>query len=134
MIQRLNRQTKFGKQGNCLAACISTLMGLSLEEVPNVETLFDIDDSRSSFQDETPPLWGVVLDAFISSKGFVWREATKDEVENPPLNKVFLCIGKSLDGSTNHAVLYKNGSLFFDPNPYRKGLSKILSYQVIEKI
>ena len=128
-----NEQTKFGKQGNCLVACVSSLMGLPIEEVPNVETLFDIEQVKT-FQDENPPLWGIVLDTFIRSKGFIWREATEEEKAKPPKDKVFLCIGKGLDGVTNHATLYQNGNLLFDPNPYRKGLSQIISLQVIEKV
>ena len=128
-----NIQTKFGKQGNCFAACVSSLLGLPIEEVPNVETLFDIEEYQT-FQDEMPPLWAYVMDVFIRSRGYIWREATEDEINNPPLDKVFLCIGRSLNGETTHAVLYKNNELFFDPHPFRKGISEILSLQVIEKL
>lgn len=113
-----------------MAACVSSLLGVDINDVPNVEVLFNIEPC-TTMQDE-PPLWGVVLDTFLNSKGYRWREASDEEIESSDL--AFLCIGKSLDGSTNHAVIMQNGKVVHDPNPFRKGVSEILSLQVIEKI
>lgn len=129
---RKNFQTKYGSLGNCLAACISSLMDLDIHDVPNVEVLFDLDEGVF-FQDSTP-LWGEVLYKFIQHKGYNWRIATEEEINNPPKDKPFLVIGKSLNGERNHAVIYMNGELYHDPNEFRKGLSSILSIQVIEKL
>lgn len=129
---RCNLQTKYGNAGNCFAACVSSLMDMNIEDVPNVETMFDLDECFT-MQDDTP-LWGRVLDAFIRHHGYIWRPATEEEIAYPPKDKPFLCIGKALDGETNHAVIYMNGKLFHDPNRFRKGLSKILSLQVIERV
>ena len=125
---RCNFQTKFDKEGNCLAACISSLLDLNVNQVPNVEVLFHIEPEEGE-----PPLWGIVMQEFLESKGYVWRPATEEEQLNPPKNKPFLCIGKSLNGQSNHAVIFMNGKLFFDPNPFVNGISEIISLQVIEK-
>lgn len=126
-------QTKFGKQGNCLAACVSSLIDLDINEVPNVEVLFDIENAVTLQDGE--PLWGVVLFEFLKSKGYTWRQATEEEIKNPPKGKPFLCIGESRNiPGVNHAVIYQDGKLFHDPNPFVKGISKIISLQVIEKV
>lgn len=126
---RFNEQTKFGSgRGNCIAACVSSLLDLPIEDVPNVETLFFLDTEDN----ETPPLWAVVLDAFLLGKGYSWREATKEELDSEDM--YFLVIGKGQDRVTNHACIYKGRYLFFDPNPFKKGLTELLSIQVIEKV
>lgn len=104
-------QTQFhepGKsRGNCQQAAVASLLGLSLDEVPN-------------FIDQPEGFWPSFR-KFIRSRGL-------DEILFDGTERCFPCYylayGPSPRG-VSHAVVYKDGALAHDPHPSRAGILKV---------
>ena len=103
-------QTKYGKEGNCLAASFASILEISLEEIPDIEP----------DEDQTKP--------HISWRKKVNRWLNKDfglaYVEVPPLGSWLWManIGHHIIGGTSprdpalgHAVVALNGDMVHDP-------------------
>ena len=102
-------QSVFGKNGDCLRACICTITGYSVEEVPNF----------GEFQ-ETDAFWGAVK-GFIRERGGdlvpvsfpEWDSLQSLEVVLP-----FIVIGEGSLPERNHAVVYyPSDGTVHDPHP-----------------
>lgn len=105
-------QTKFHSQttkGNCLAACIASLLELDIEKVPHFE---DMDEE-----------WLEELINFLDSCGklllILYNE--EDFKEHFSIDKLedlyYIAVGKSpRDLSIRHSVIFKNGNLAHDPH------------------
>ncbi|MGN6438517.1 MAG: hypothetical protein ACTHMM_18380 [Agriterribacter sp.] len=114
--------------GNCYAACIASIMGLPITEVPNVEVLFDIDDFY----------WSQVMHTWLNSKGWELytnndfkvfhdehygvNDGRREDYLNSCSGKYYLVSGKSPRG-VMHMCVYKDGQLVHDPHPTREGVS-----------
>lgn len=133
-------QTKYGLgRGNCFAACVASLLNMLIEDVPNIETLYECSlDSEHEF-------WVGVMDKWLTNKGYTWRPCpeavsfhktspmTKDAISM--VNKPYIAIGYMTPNSTEvHACLYMNGSILHNPNnrSQNKPLHRITMLQVIE--
>ncbi len=131
-----NSLNKIIVHGNCYAACIASLLEIPITEVPNIETLFDIEGQF--FQD--------VMTTFLSHKGFELISDDRFKVfhdENyEPTNKTRSELLKDLkdqyylvSGMSNrdvlHLVIYQNGKMVHDPHPTREGILKIRDFQVL---
>jgi hypothetical protein len=97
-------QTKFtdrGEKGNCLAACIASILEVSLEEVPAIEEL-ELHERASQLQ------------ALL----FKHNKVCFDKPEGgPPHDDQYYITGyevPSLPG-IDHAVITKNGEIVHDP-------------------
>lgn len=107
---------KFLTHGNCYQTTIACLLEIPPSEVPNVETLFDVEDN--------PNLWYNVMNQFLRSKG---REVNTDNrfqvfhdaatgVDDSTrashirllYNEYYMVSGKSARG-VNHVCIYQNG-------------------------
>lgn len=126
---KFKHQTKFRadenamKVGNCFATCIANILGLDIEDVPNVETLFKIKKKQEGY-------WLDVFMAWLDSIGYYYEQITED---NPPLeNELYIANGATGRG-TMHSVIYKNGELYFDPFPNGKGIIIVEFFSVIRK-
>ena len=101
-------QTSFGKpHGNCLQACIASVLELELDDVPN----------------------------FMERRGDLWQEAVKDFLARFDLDFIDIAVqsevyvpsgfhliaGESQRGLF-HSVVGLNGRLVHDPHPSRAGL------------
>lgn len=93
-------QTKFGVKGNCNAACLATILGLQIEEIPN----FCLDIPKGQNWQTAQNLWlakyGVVILTIILT----------DEGKLPPINALadkIPCIisGKGPRDGLHHAVV-----------------------------
>jgi hypothetical protein len=127
------------QRGNCYAACIASLLEISITEVPNVEVFFHLDGL----------FWSDVMDKFLESKGWELFNNHKFARMHPDDNRVtfimpkgdvdamqlkdryYLVSGKSAR-DVNHIVIYKNGYLAHDPHPSREGLITMDNFQVLE--
>ena len=133
-----NSKGEVVQRGNCYAACIASLLEVSITEVPNVEVFYHLD---TGYHTE-------VMLTFLSSKG--WDLCTDDRysVFDKPIEKweafeidmakqieenYYLVSGKSARG-VSHICIYKNGKLVHDPHPTREGLQTIEYYQTLEKL
>jgi len=110
-------QTKFGTKGNCLHACIATILNVDLKEIPDIDG--DIDEWEKRLE---------LLQAYLIHKhGLFLLTSTVNDVESFTRNVygsiVIVCGESSRD--LKHAVLYKNGKLFHDPYPGNTGIKKV---------
>lgn len=102
-------QTKFGgKDGNCLAACLATLLRLDIDEVPG----FFSDDSGT---------WREKMGAWLVERGWghLCIAGPPPEMLGPALSIVS---GKSPRGDWLHATVWRGRELLHDPHPSRAGL------------
>ena len=98
------------RQGNCLAACVATFLGIPLEEVPHF----------AEYQpDDEPHAWWHLLIGFMAGHG-LWPVELADPGDAEPGEVVFAA-GPAARG-VFHQVLYRDGVLFHDPHPSKAGL------------
>lgn len=142
-------------RGNCYAACIASILEKTIDEIPNVETLFHIEGSY----------WAIVMHTYLSSigweicaddmfkrfhpndptvtpSGFSFRGLTDvpkgDKREFIPSyyeykDRYYLVSGKSSRG-ISHMCIYQNGKLIHDPHPTREGLLTLEYFEELYKI
>lgn len=117
--------------GNCLAACIASLLELPITEVPNVEVLFDADN---------PTFYYSTLQIWLKSKGYQIKEDNRFKIfhwggaiEPETTDKYYLVTGVSPRG-VKHVCIYKNGKLVHDPHPSQEGLMMLEYFESVTKI
>lgn len=99
-------------KGNCGEASVATLFGLKLEDVP---TFYDPEgDPSPSYR-----YWRN-FENFCMSQGF-WVIRREAEI---CIEATYLASGPSARGCA-HMVVMRNGKLFHDPHPSRKGLIRV---------
>lgn len=115
MFERTFDQTDFGDGGNCVQACIATMLGVSkLDDVPN----FLWTDSTKTQKRNSFDFWES-LDEYLESKGLV-RMMMGNNFYPECLH---LVSGKTVR-DTNHMVIMFDNKLLHDPHPSRAGLIK----------
>jgi hypothetical protein len=113
-------QTKFnnpatGETGNCFAACLATLLQISISEIP--------DDLYPSQR---------ILD-LIYSKGY--RFISVYDEDDVPKDTFYIACGISpRNRNIKHAVIYQNGKLVHDPHPDSSGIITEEWYNYLEKL
>ena len=115
-------QTKFGTDwndpstaGDCMSACIASVLELSLEDVPN-------------FMEAGEEGWWDAMQVWLGLRGFAYVEInatglpslSRPEIGIPD-DQVYFVVGIS-PRETPHVVLYKGNKLAHDPNPAGTGL------------
>lgn len=111
-------QTIFGSGGNCLSACIASLMHLPLGEVPNFHEGVDL----SKPQDDPKGVrifWANVED-FLNSKGYsIMHFEPKGQTVAEWLDgmKGHVLVGGKSPRGYSHMVIYLDGELAHDPHP-----------------
>jgi hypothetical protein len=134
-------------RGNCFAAAIASMLELPITEVPNVEVLFDVDDTY----------YIEVMHAFLKSKGYELFTDDRYKVFHPELevqlrapagedldewadrmrcelkDQYYLVSGETVRGYY-HVCIYQNGVLVHDPFPTREGLIKLEHFRSLDKI
>ncbi len=88
-------QTKFKNEdgtgtGNCLRACVATLLQIGLEDIPEEMSVCD----------------------FLLSLGLAFEGSWEDP------DTLCIAIGKSTAGDWDHAVLWCHGRVVHNPNPH----------------
>ena len=97
-------QSKFGKEGDCVRACLASYFELELTDVPEIPT-------SSSFEQ-----WSA-FDDFVESRGL-------ERSYVPGLHgEVYFVSGLTARG-LYHLVLMQDYRLLHDPHPSRAGLIK----------
>lgn len=109
-------------RGNCLAACIASLLEMPITDVPNFETLYSISDTY--YYD--------VLSAWLKHLGFeIYNDSrfmcfhddeSKSQYKDEPKDKYYMVSGLSPRG-IQHVCIYQNGKLIHDPHPSREGIT-----------
>jgi len=115
-------QTTFGHPGgNCYSACIASLLGLPISEVPY-------------FMADPPPAWHERLDAFLAPFGFyalhfVITDRAVYDRDNLWPKGYYILTGKSPRG--DHAVVARGPDVAHDPHPSRAGLTEIDGFNLL---
>lgn len=107
-------QTKFGKGGNCMSACIASILEMDLNEVPN---FFEITDTDIE--------WWTAVRTFLRERGWGLLSIGVTEDMLKGYEGIFIVGGASprFPGSkVQHAVIWQNGKLTHDPHPDRLGV------------
>lgn len=120
-------------RGNCLAACVASLLEMPITEVPNVEVFYHIDE----------PFYWEVLWRWLGSYGYqlgiddrfrcFHGDDTKSEFKEVLKDEYYLVSGKSSRGF-QHICIYKNGQLVHDPHPSKEGLMTEEYFEHLEKL
>ncbi|MDD4971941.1 MAG: hypothetical protein PHT07_21145 [Paludibacter sp.] len=117
--QRHLHKPEDGKHGDCWMACISTLTGIPMDELP------DVNDPMNA---EWSSYW-VTMWKFLQEKGFnLYCETVAQFKGN---NEYCIASGKSPRGDFYHAVVWNDG-IAHDPHPDRTGILTIDHFEIIE--
>ena len=98
------------RQGNCLSACVASLLHLRLDQVPHF----------AEYEPDTPNAWWALLVGFMAGRGLAPTEL--DDPGDAEPGEVVFVAGPSPRGPFWHQVLYRDGVLWHDPHPSRDGL------------
>lgn len=99
------KQTKFGKEGNCLSACLASFFNINIEGIPD-------------FAEEN--IWCFDLSDWLNKKFSKFCVPINFEINGD--EKLFqdsimiTCIESDNPDVERHAVLSKQGKIIFDPN------------------
>lgn len=100
-------QTRHGnKLGNCLCACVASITGLPIEEV-------DFDCRGNDWLDQ--------YNKKMIKKHDKWLFCV-NITDHKLMHGVYIAIGDSVDLNCDHAVLWQDGKMVFDPYKHGKGL------------
>lgn len=108
--QRIPHDPMNGMYGDCMRACVASILDLEIEEVPH----FYASGDQDTFDDE--------LYAFLKSKGLAelnikWRDMFKEQYIFRGVTGIYHIItGRTKDGAW-HAVVGMDGEVVFDPDP-----------------
>lgn len=103
-----------GTRGNCLQACLATLLDFPLKAVPN-------------FAEMPAYAWQESMYRWLSFYGL---DALQHFACDPAPNGVAMATGPSPRG-VRHSVVFLDGVMAHDPHPSRAGLLSIDSYWTI---
>jgi hypothetical protein len=102
-----------GVPGNCAQAAVASLLGIDIDDVPHFA------EHRHD--------WILCLRAFAALHGYdVWHRSPDRYV---PFG---LAIGPTARG-TEHAVVWRDGEMAWDPHPSRAGLTKVHDLYAFER-
>lgn len=100
--------------GNCFAACVASILEVSLDEVPNYHGW----------------LWWDQWIEWLTKRGLTFYTVQPAPNFAGPLGYAILT-GKSPRGDWDHCVVTYNGDVVWDPSPHRAaGLGELKEYQV----
>ena len=102
-------QTKYGLEGNCFAAFIASLFDVGINEIPFLSDYQDDwDEYLKALNLVLRNKFGVVM---LYGELKYWEEYLKENF----IDSYYIVSGDSNKG-LEHAVIYKNGELFHNPN------------------
>jgi hypothetical protein len=109
--------------GNCMGACLASIMELSINVVPKFQ-----DMGQNWFQ----PFWD-----FLAEHGYTFHGTGKPEnveVYDKGIDGYYVVNGDSPRGFTRgHSVVYYKGKMVHDPHPEGTGLLKVRNFFMIER-
>jgi hypothetical protein len=114
--------------GNCLSACLASLLEMQIDEVP----AFNLMGGE----------WGIELYNFLqkhdyTSQGTGYAQNGIEKLEKyEGIDGYVIVQGKSFREyvTRGHAVIYYHGKLAHDPHPSKLGLKEVEDWLMIEKI
>ena len=124
--------------GNCLVACIASVLDVDIHEVPNLYTLYGI--TRPQHPDEKPtPYWAEVLNTWMREKHGKQLEIIPElayasrVAKDPKYPRTAIVKGMS-HRDKPHCCIYHLSTLVWDPHPSREGLKEMKHVYVIKTL
>ena len=113
------KRTRAGIFGDCMRACVASVLGLPREEVPHfVQQAWDLGDRTSSG-------WWALLRDWAQRRGGDFM-ATYEVWDNYP--NLTIADGVSMRGTPHVVVADAQGNPFYDPHPMGGGLIELRGY------
>ena len=106
-MKKLN-QTKYGEEGNCFAACIASLFEVEIADIPFLAEYKNWDEYLNVLNSILRNKFEVIL---LHGEFKDWEDYLKENY----IDSYYIVSGDSNKG-LEHAVIYKNGELFHNPN------------------
>ncbi len=97
--------------GNCLAACLASLLDLPLWMVPPFDQMFGRSDWRVRIDEWLMRMFRL---RFVRSAGHEWETLPEFYIANGPAAR-----------GVHHSAIYQRGQLVHDPHPARGGLLQV---------
>lgn len=114
-------QTKIGnKEGNCLAASISSILELDIDDFPELPNKPD-------------GAWNEVANEYLEKIGYCLITITHDKAFPFPIKGYHLICGNNPQLNCGHAIVGKDGKIVFDPSGSPTELENIY-YGILLKI
>lgn len=101
-------QTKHGEDGNCFAACIASLFDVEIDDIPFLADYQDWEEYLNVLNSTLRNKFGVIL---LYGEFKDWEDYIKENY----IDSYYIVSGDTNKG-LEHAVIYKNGELFHNPN------------------
>lgn len=117
-------QTRFGETGNCVQACIASILNKELDEVPDFISIY-----LHSEHMDVSVFWDSV-EEYLLEQGYLFTLAPNEQVLQ---TGIYLASGTSHRGLP-HMVIMDGRFLFHDPHPDQTGVVQIDHiYRVVRK-
>ncbi len=119
--------------GNCLVACVASMLDESIEEVPNFYTFYGLEDRTTKTLGD--PMWMRVLNLWMEKKHH--QRISIGSKDDLPSEEYVIMRGKSLRGNPHCCIYKKEGENlvpFFDPHPTSQFLKETHYYYLIQQI
>lgn len=108
------------RKGNCVAACVATLLGIPLDRVPHfIEFGIAYGDSEDVAEVSHGNNWWAMMLGFLAGRGLWVVEL--EQFADAERDELLLVAGMSPRGVV-HQVIYKADRLWHDPHPSREGV------------
>ena len=121
-----------GERGDCLRACVASLLELPIEDVPNFAA---IPGDGKWFNDEKDGLWYFLLRHGAEYCGV--QNPEKAMELSPGIDGYFIATVKSVNFSgKEHALIFQGRELAHDPSPIKKwqgSLADVRGFYMIKR-
>lgn len=108
------------RKGNCVAACIASLLDEPLDKVPHfIEFGIAYGDSEDVHAVSAGNNWWAMMLGYLAARG--WWPVELEKVTDADTHEFVLVAGMSPRGVL-HQVIYREGRLWHDPHPSRAGV------------
>lgn len=117
------KKKPYGRDGDCLTACLSRLLEINYQEVPYYG------------KDSAADGWLAKLTKWTNKKGFKMQMLWWDEIKRDELPESLIGVGKSPSGRPNdHAVIVDNNlKVLWDPAYNKRRSIKEIGYVLVFK-
>lgn len=115
-----------GVIGDCMHACLASILEIPITDVPDFRVHFEKESSCD--------WWNAIID-WLDSLGYEIYPLPSEEINNLPPSWYYIASGptKRFGGKILHVCIGQDGKIVHDPHPSRDGLTKITYIKVIIK-
>ena len=117
--------------GNCLVACIASILEEPIDEVPNLYTFYGLDDNENT----EDSLWFKVINLWLEKK--YKKVLVKHSLEEETHEPFVIMRGLSMRMKPHCCIFENKGGVFipyFDPHPTSQFLHEQQYYYTIENL